>query len=41
MTYARVDVGVDVAAPLICRLTGEFTTLTPTTGPFAPCGGAS
>jgi hypothetical protein len=38
MTYPRVDVGVDVAALLICPLTGEFTGLTPTTGPSSPGG---
>jgi len=40
MTHTRVDVGVDVGALLRCPLTGQFTALTPPTGPSSP-GGAS
>jgi hypothetical protein len=33
MTGRRVDVGVDVAGLLTLALTGQFTSITPTTGP--------
>lgn len=41
MTYARVDVGVDVAGLLTRTLTGQIEIFTPTTVPSSSTGGAS